>query len=613
MAMKIFPRNLTARAAHIVRGNPVSSRPESGVDNCFPGLEFDQRTLEHRFFPGYVFEFHRKDGVIATEGRHRGMYLWFVYGRTLVHEPLPALFSFRGHTGYEAWRAVHELLPGRVAIVLGPSDGWSHTLEHEHLEDVRAALEAVYRAKRARDRTRVVREKGRTRYIALAADRAAYVDGEGVIDAAYTPGELTQTMCAPWMYDFRDCYCFYWASSKPDIVRDDPAGPRYVNFMRAVAARTDPPPPDATTAWNVRIGEELTNEDFVAGWWNCLPIVVDDRERESPTPPSRAPASFERSEVIGELTYLATVEHALTVEYLYAMYSIDVRAGRAGSPPADLQAVVNQVFRIAVDEMRHFLWVNMILRILRGGVSVGRAAVISAPPRDGDGRPPRPGQQFRNRPFALAPLDRDTLDWFIDIERPSQLEGTDLDGMYVEILRSVAAQPERFPEAERIVPMLKLIIDEGEGHYRRLLAVKETLAHLQPSTYLRPLTGTPRPEQARDLDLADDYYRVLLEAIAISFGLEDAGADMLVREALHSMRSLDDVAQRLCAGGVGPRFALDVAPVAVPMTMDEALAVLDHRRRRIVAASVSGVPPSPRTLGAFDEMHSLVRRHFLPA
>ena len=34
---KLIPRNLTARAAHVVAGNPVNTRPESGVDNSHPG------------------------------------------------------------------------------------------------------------------------------------------------------------------------------------------------------------------------------------------------------------------------------------------------------------------------------------------------------------------------------------------------------------------------------------------------------------------------------------------------------------------------------------------------------------------------------------------------
>ena len=57
MIPKIFPRNLTARAITSVIGNPATTRLESGVGNCFPGLEFDHRNLDRRFFPGLVVEF----------------------------------------------------------------------------------------------------------------------------------------------------------------------------------------------------------------------------------------------------------------------------------------------------------------------------------------------------------------------------------------------------------------------------------------------------------------------------------------------------------------------------------------------------------------------------
>ena len=40
---KIFPRNLTAHAEYLVPGNPVITRPEDAVANCFPGLEIDIR------------------------------------------------------------------------------------------------------------------------------------------------------------------------------------------------------------------------------------------------------------------------------------------------------------------------------------------------------------------------------------------------------------------------------------------------------------------------------------------------------------------------------------------------------------------------------------------
>ena len=53
----IMPRNLTARAAVQIVGNPVSTRLEAGVANCFPGLEWDVRGLDRRFFPGLVFQY----------------------------------------------------------------------------------------------------------------------------------------------------------------------------------------------------------------------------------------------------------------------------------------------------------------------------------------------------------------------------------------------------------------------------------------------------------------------------------------------------------------------------------------------------------------------------
>src|SRR5438105_11239924 len=56
---KLIPRNAAAlrqgqsgeAAIRPGAGNPVSTRLESGVGNCFPGLECDLRNLERRFFP----------------------------------------------------------------------------------------------------------------------------------------------------------------------------------------------------------------------------------------------------------------------------------------------------------------------------------------------------------------------------------------------------------------------------------------------------------------------------------------------------------------------------------------------------------------------------------
>src|SRR3712207_5255589 len=55
---KLQPRNRTARLAQLrATGNPVVTELESGVGNCFPGLEIDLRNLDRRFFPYLVVDF----------------------------------------------------------------------------------------------------------------------------------------------------------------------------------------------------------------------------------------------------------------------------------------------------------------------------------------------------------------------------------------------------------------------------------------------------------------------------------------------------------------------------------------------------------------------------
>src|ERR1700724_2701911 len=71
---KLLPRNVAAlrrfqdpaAAPREVTGNPVMTRLESGVGNCFPGLECDLRNLERRFFP--FLEVDIDDGRIGIVG-----------------------------------------------------------------------------------------------------------------------------------------------------------------------------------------------------------------------------------------------------------------------------------------------------------------------------------------------------------------------------------------------------------------------------------------------------------------------------------------------------------------------------------------------------------------
>jgi len=551
-AGKIFPRNLTARADHVVRGNPAGTRPESGVDNCYPGLEFDQRNLERAFFPGLTVEFHRPDGarIIALTGdgpaAEQGLtdadlplYIWAVCGRTTVdqREQDARTVGCDGRDGLEVWRAVHDLLPGRVAILIGPEPG--------RTSPGAAPVGGDLNGFRRRGTSVVQRAPdGMVEAAVLVADRARYLDEDGVIEPdAYQPGDLTRSLCAPWQYDFRDCGCFYWAASKPDIVTSSDGRYRDLNFQRR--DRVSDPPPADIPRYLGRREQELDYHELIADW-NLLPIVINDRENDGlgvPPPPAAEPLTPEQ--VVEELEYLATVEHALCVEYLYAHYSLDAPP----QPPdgADrrtrrVYAAAQEVFAVAVDEMRHLRWVNEALGVLGRPPALGRATVI--------------GRQL-SRPFALRPLTPEQLDWFIEVERPSQAVGESIDGMYVRLHAALTGNPELFPQADRLAHLIKLIIDEGADHYRRFTAVKNHLAGLAPDEYLRPLDGEP----ATDLDtamlgLADQNYAVLLGALRATFTLGDAAAGRLIEQSRRAMFNLHEINHALAARNLGPRFTL---------------------------------------------------------
>ena len=614
---KIFPRNLTAKADYLVRGNPVSTRLESGVDNCYPGLEFDQRNLDKAFFPGLVFEFHRPDGAILHQIVPNGepvqagladtdndppLYLWALVGRTSIDqsEADPPVFFFNNLDGLEVWRHVHDLLPGRIAIVLGPTPNSFLT---PSLQLIRL-LDQIYDSEESLVQRNA---EGQLEVAVLLGQRARYLDEDGVVDPiAYQPGDLTRSLCSPWQYDFRDCGCFYWAASKPDIVTSMDGQQPYLNFQRKDRLNS-PDPAAVLEQWNR--DQELDYAELVGGAWNQLPVVLNDRESQEFMPtPAEMPELLTRQQVIDELRYLATVEHALCVEYLYAHYSLNVplRLPETNVTPQTRQifAAANEVFMIAVDEMRHLRWVNEALALLGESPIIGRAEVI--------------GRAF-NRPFELKPLTPDILQWFIDIEKPSQSIGQGLDGMYVRLLVSIDQQPETFPERERMMHLMKLIIDEGEGHYKRFLSVQQQLSGIDPNTYLRPLADPPSGSRLAGLQaLSDDNYAVLLGALQISLSLGDRAGGILLEQSRRAMFNLHETSHYLASQGIQVPFTLPTLPT-LPLSAEAAHASVDSLSASMnrATSSVIAVGNQPeRTLAErqqhineelFEQMHQLIR------
>lgn len=603
--MKIFPRNLTARAARIVRGNPVVSRPESGADNSHPGLELDQRNLDCGFFPGLLFDFQfdtgarlakvlqpwldlekTRDGHNDLETSGRDFRLWYICGRFGDQPDRLSVADVYGVDGYDVLRKVHDLEPGPLAIVIGldpqrlkldKAEAWmaaarsllplAAPLMARTSEERLQALRAVeQKLKLEPSRLETFRDsEGNLQVAVLVSSRANYLDSEGVIELQTAePGALTRSLCSPWQWDFADCGCYYWAASRPDIVTVTHTDGRMqrVNYLRTRAEEENAVVGDDPSAGNALTWAEwmdptkiMSQQHFLLDW-EGLPLVIDDREAthfEVDPPPSKD-GLWKRSTVVRQLKHLAAVEHALCVKFLYAYYSVNTTDDR----PEFLEAA-HEIRSIAIDEMHHFRWVNEALLMLGEQPVFSRAKQLSSPPGG-----------FKKKQYQTAlyleGLTPEAVDRFIEIERPSQKDDPDeIAGLYTHILLSLQNHKDREAEypgdiRERLQEIVKLIIDEGGNHWHRFVRVQEALRSFKPDDYLQ-FTSAPSPQPAETESgrlqlLGDHYYQVMLESLRQAFLEPPQTRGQVIRQARRVMHNLDEVGCLLSAQSQGLLFTV---------------------------------------------------------
>jgi hypothetical protein len=402
------------------------------------------------------------------------------------------------------------------------------------------------------------REDQHTGIILLGA-RADFFTADDVIDPTMIrEGELTKTMCSPWMYDFRDCFCFFWAASKPDIVDVEYEGKlhRQINYLRAAPAREHAPERDidsyVTQDGVRRSTTELTHADLMSGYWNKLPVVLGGKETPEGLWTARLKSNrhLDSLEAIGStLTHLATVEHALVVQYLYAFYSIapNAQSGDPSSTQSTAQtmrsrSLADPLLRIAIDEMRHLIWVNEALAILGFPPSTGRAKLF----RPKDVRAAlQPQWTFALRPFCL-----ETIRVFIEIEKPSQNTQGFIDGLYVHALESL----QRLDPGSKAIPILKLLIDEGNSHWQAFEQLAGRILEYAPNQVPRSdLIGPPSRVEHQLLRIADLYYGLILRLI--EFCVSHPNTSELLASSVRLMHNLDEILKALAAKGILYQFA----------------------------------------------------------
>lgn len=209
------PRNRTAKQLlHRADGNPPSTLPDSAPANCYPGVELDLRNLWRRIFAG--IELHEASGyVVRIEDPALGSLLRC------------RLLAIDGHAVTTVLRGPRT--PGGPTVELAtPANPdaaafleWSNSLSRV-LDRAGARIPCVFTAAPSDVARRPDWPDTQTVELEL---RHPFEAGAPVLARELAePGELTQSLCAPWQHDFRECACYYWAASRPDFV-DVEAGP----------------------------------------------------------------------------------------------------------------------------------------------------------------------------------------------------------------------------------------------------------------------------------------------------------------------------------------------------------------------------------------------------
>jgi hypothetical protein len=540
--VKLLPRNVAAlrqgqdpqAAVRVVAGNPMSTRLESGIGNCFPGLECDLRNLERRFFP--CLEVDITDNLIAivsvdvdalpaaVRGKQlkrtaatklRRIAAGLKSGESFTLEKVRGTF---GNYGFLTLAIARLSEPARGPSTR-PPDAW--TAIRMLPEDSSVTVHA----RRAGARS--------SEALAITGRRARYLDHHGALAAAFQPGELTQSLCSPWTHDFRDCNCFYWASNHPDIAKppleknaaESPDWNRPVPWERADRTPDQiPPPATARDSVNELDYYEINHR------WQELNFVLALRETIEPYVPNTLTAQplKDIDTLKKALRYAAGVELAVVHEYLAAAFSFKDPHTLKGELRHTVIAANAEIMRIAVGEMHHLRVVNDVLKLFPNPQAFEPALrVATILPAAGTSK---------QRPVSIRAADHDTIDRFIDVERPS----TSVDGLYSRIL--ITLESLGTPSQRQAI---RTVMSEGEDHFETFQFIKEWLRPHKPAQYLRALDMQPATAafaahvrlQSKYLQLLNQLYR------GYSQGFPDGGEDIKkARASMVSKFGIDDIA-----------------------------------------------------------------------
>lgn len=256
----VKPLNLSAQLEYRAKGNPPNSLPDTAISNAYPGLEMDIRNVWKRILEGLIL--HESLNFVLDVERDdlkplKGMFIIKIAGVALT-APV---------TGPDA-KGIVGLLKDTTFGMDHMALEWSNVLADVMQKYVGQMVPCVFQSL---DGTEQLDRELKV--------RPFFEEGTALIARAIAePGALTQSLCAPWQNDYRECACFYWAANRPDYVNVEPRADGSSvgqNWMQKDRTANTP---------KVYINDDwlddrlLSHTDLVRDWEKALRFIIGNED-----------------------------------------------------------------------------------------------------------------------------------------------------------------------------------------------------------------------------------------------------------------------------------------------------------------------------------------------
>jgi hypothetical protein len=221
-----------------------------------------------------------------------------------------------------------------------------------------------------------------------------------------------------------------------------------------------------------------------------------------------------REELLAELDHLATVEHALCVEYLFLDCAL-----------VDRGPGIN----LALGTMFQLRRVNEALVMAGQSGNMSRAAQVRGIP-----------------PLAFAPLDASQLDGVLG--RESAIAAA-VDARYA-IAGSLLSLVADLDPGLR--DRIDGVVDSGAGHAAEFISFRESLAGRPPAEYLRPVREPADDSDTTLRSISQGGYRLIIQLLQEQFA--GPGGLTMLALARDAMRTLDGILFLLAERNLLPLF-----------------------------------------------------------